>query len=478
MKNLEINGINNQSIIDTKRVEKIKELVSKYYYELNLETKTLEETTKIILNKFSQTELEIVDLEQKIKLFLQEQKNEENYQKKITRYEKLGAEKFKKAALKLEKIKFNFLHTLFPNYINNFDRVMDIKIDKEINKIKKQTTRRSDIEKNIPVLLKPYDKVESLIKKLNNKKENFKDSIRVKIKVNFPKLLDFYDEYIKEEDFLKDLSPEEKIEKLTRMSKFSKMYARTEHNTRKNKNYHVELSAPNEFEEYLKLNKKIHVRGLLRDAILIPILTVLTIAEVPITLPLIALESFSTAKNIKDVNVLGLIENIFALPVCIISGLFGFSLTLPLLILEIISAGINFECVNLQNHNIARFKKVKAGLQKRYERKRNKKLQYSDANKIIYQAIKDKKQLPNFNDILAHLETPEQIRQMRELLKLGLMAKGHPEKQIKKKATKEENLPSFEKIIDQAQTTEELKRIKEVLKVEEMSKESVRGNIK
>lgn len=171
---------------------------------------------------------------------------------------------------------------------------------------------------------------------------------------------------------LKFAKTEQDKEKIKRNCKFSKMAMRKELNLEKNRNYHLDPNKPTEIFKYLEWNKKIHKHGLIKDAIIAPVLLAGTIMNVP-----------------------------------------G---CLPLFILEVLSAGVNFECVNIQNYNICRLKLMEKSLKRKEQEIEKKNIEmYGDAAEVIYNSVEENDKLPTFDQILDNIKTPEQLKQMREL---------------------------------------------------------------
>ena len=194
------------------------------------------------------------------------------------------------------------------------------------------------------------------------------------IKKICPNFIKYYDKFadLQKKISLKFAKTEKEKEQIRRNTKFNKMAMRKEFNFEKNRNYHLDLNRPTEMFKYLEWNKKIHKHGLIKNAIIAPVLLVGTITNVP-----------------------------------------G---CLPLFLLELFSAGVNFECVNIQNYNICRLKLVEKGLKRKEQEIEKKNIEmYGDAAEVIYKTVEENDNLPTFNQILDRIETPEQLRQMRAL---------------------------------------------------------------
>lgn len=295
----------------------------------------------------------------------------------LKKYEKYGALKFQQVVFKVEDIKFKVLKKLCPNFIKHFDKYIDRKKRKQIKNIKKKATERDRIEQEHPKLLKLYDKYSMSKDRIKSNLKELKTTIRKKVKAANPKILSFYDKYFKIEDPLKGLTPEEQIRKIKEINKFSKMFMRKEFHQEKNRNYHMDSKKPTEIYKYLEWNKKVHVKGLTKDAVLIPLLTIGAIA--------------------------------------------GINYLLPILIFELVSAGINFECINIQNYNMCRFKLTEKALKKQEERKTAETIKnHGEASKVIYKSIEKNDDLPSFSEIIENISDKNQLLQLREMIRKSM----------------------------------------------------------
>jgi len=315
--------------------------------------------------------LEVENLEEKNARKEQEKETRKKYRIEMKKYEKLGALKFQKFVFLIEKFKFRLLKKM-PNFIKHFDKYLDRKRNKVIKKVSRKKERRKKLEKH-PFLLKYYDK-------FNNKRNNITTNLSQmhsgrmnKLKTNHPKWYEFYDKFLKMDNPYKGLNDEEKIFKVNEINKFSKMFMRKEYYQEKNINYHKDANKPTEIYKYLEWNKKVHVRGLLINLSIIPILLIGTILNP--------------------------------------------HLAIPLLIIELLSAGINFECINIQNYNICRYKITEKLLKKQEKRKTSEIIDnYGEATKLIYESINQQENLPSFNEIIEKTNDINQIKQLKGLL--------------------------------------------------------------
>ena len=171
-------------------------------------------------------------------------------------------------------------------------------------------------------------------------------------------------------------SPEE-YENILMKSKMDKMRARAEWNREKNRNYHMNGKTPTEIINYLKWNKDVHKRGLIKNGIESSALIVLSIVGVPYLLPFLAAEAVSTF--------------------------------------------LNFQCVNLQNYNICRYKISEEIIKKKEERDRTRRIEnYGEAEKVIAKAVVDKDKESgtiDIEEIIAGITTKEQLLQLMKFLR-------------------------------------------------------------
>ena len=203
--------------------------------------------------------------------------------------------------------------------------------------------------------------------------ERLKFKILKKVCPNFIVYFDKYCDYRQKRE-LRKAKTEEERQRIKKSVKFSKMAMRKEMNREQNRNYHVDKNKPTEIIEYLKWNKKVHTNGLIKDAVVIPILVGLIIA--------------------------------------------GYPIAIILLVAELISAGINFECINIQNYNLCRLKPLEAHLKKREQHIVEKNIEsYGKAAEVIHKSIEESETLPTYYEIISNIDNPEQLRQMRELIK-------------------------------------------------------------
>lgn len=195
------------------------------------------------------------------------------------------------------------------------------------------------------------------------------------LKTVCPNFIKYFDKFcdFRQKRAIKKANSEEEIENIKTNFKFEKMAMRKEFNQEKNRNYHMDTNKPTEIYKYLEWNKKIHKRGLIKNAITIPVLTVGTVIQFP-----------------------------------------G---ALLLLIAELIGAGINFECVNIQNYNMCRYKLMEERLKSREEKIKQRNIEeYKDASKVIAETIQEKEKLPTIDEIVGNIESKDQLEQLRKMV--------------------------------------------------------------
>ena len=100
---------------------------------------------------------------------------------------------------------------------------------------------------------------------------------------------------------------------------------------------------------------------------------------------------------------------------------------MPLIVASAASAILNFECINLQNYNICRYKKAEKVLKRREEKNsERRKHEYGDAELVIAKKIVDNdKKLPSIDEIIAGIETNEQLLQMLKFFREEMSRRGN-----------------------------------------------------
>ena len=222
--------------------------------------------------------------------------------------------------------------------------------------------------------LKVYEKLGALkFQKVVFKVEELKFKILKKCCPNFIRYFDKYMDW-KKKNLLKHAKTEEEIKQIKDEVKIAKMAMRKEWNEEKNRNYHMDPNRPTEIIQFLKWNKDVHKKGLIKDGILIPILIAGVVLQIPGTIFLLAY--------------------------------------------EVLSAAINFECINIQNYNLCRLEEIKPILQRRESAREKRKIEeFGEAAEVIHKSIEQSESLPSFDEIIANINNPEQLRQMRAMFK-------------------------------------------------------------
>lgn len=209
--------------------------------------------------------------------------------------------------------------------------------------------------------------------------EKIKFKVIKKLCPNFIKYYDSYCDYHKKKQ-LKHAKTEQEKKAIVEEAKFLKMAMRKEMHQEKNRNYHLDEKKPTEMKYYLEWNKKVHQKGLVKNAVCIPVLTAATIA--------------------------------------------GFPIAIPFLALEVISTGINLECINIQNYNLSRFQLIEEQLKRKEERTTRENIEkYGEASKAIYQSMEKKGDLPTFDEVIEEANSKEKLRQMKALLQKEIEAR-------------------------------------------------------
>ncbi len=232
-------------------------------------------------------------------------KNErDEYKRRLALYERLGAVKFQKVVLGVEKLKFKIIKKFFPNFIQHYDNYCD------------RQQRRA----------------------------------------------------------LKRAKTDEERQEIRNRTKLAKMAIRKEMNEERNRNYHIDNRRPTELLGYLQWNKQVHQRGLIKNAILVPIFIAGTVLSIP-----------------------------FAA---------------PLLVIELLSTAINFECVNIQNYNLCKLERLQPILERRERASTQRHIEeYGAAAEVIHKSIEQSESLPTFDEIIDNIDNLEQLRQMREMFR-------------------------------------------------------------
>lgn len=206
-----------------------------------------------------------------------------------------------------------------------------------------------------------------------------------------PNIIKYYDKYCdyKTKKKLKNVHSDFVKEQIKNDGYLNKLLMRKEFHKGQNRNYHIDKNNPYEFMKYLEWNKKVHVFGLKTNLISLPILVVSSMLYVP------------------SVILLGA---------------------------DLLSLFINFQCINIQNYNINRIKDYQQTLQEKslkrhdditreqkYQAKQRKKEKeyeqsYGKASNLIYNSIKKKDGIPSVDEVLANVESYEQLIQLKKFV--------------------------------------------------------------
>ena len=275
-----------------------------------------------------------------------------DYDKKIELCKKLGADKFQKVVFKAEELKFRFIRRFIPRYIEHMDKLYDWIGKKELESSRKAKEKSQRIREEAK---KRISRTISEEKKTKIKKRANKKLLRLQSKI----------------------IPEEVIKKNVQSNK---ILMRKEYHLSQNRNYHMDLDRPTEMLSYLEYNKRVHMNGLKRNAVFLPIFTGLSIA---------------------------------------------FPIVTPLAAYELASTFINFQCVNIQNCNIYRFKQKEEQLKKIEEtRTRTNIRKYGKVSSIVSKELaKTEDRLPTMDEIIASVgNDKEALAELRQLA-LSTMSK-------------------------------------------------------
>lgn len=233
--------------------------------------------------------------------------------------------------------------------------------------------------------LKKYERLGAVkFQKLVLQVEETKFKIMKKL---FPNFIHWFDKYCdwKQKRALKGSKTDEERKKIKDQMKLAKMAMRKEWNEEKNRNYHINPKHPTEMIRFLEWNKDVHKRGLITNGILIPIIIAGIVFHIP-----------------------------------------G---TIPLLVFECLSAAVNFECINIQNYNLCRMRRIEPMLAKREEASIERDIEeFGEAAEVIHNSIEKSESLPSFDEIISNIDNIDQLRQMREMFK-----KEHNEREAQKK---------------------------------------------
>ncbi len=201
------------------------------------------------------------------------------------------------------------------------------------------------------------------------------------LKKLWPNFLLFYDKqcYKRKRKLLKKAKTKEEQQKIINEIRHQKMAMRKEWHREQNRNYHMDMNKPTEMLFYLNWNKDVHKKGMIFNAISIPLLTAATVIGIPAAI--------------------------------------------PFLVEELVSAFVNFQCINIQNYNIYRFKEREETFKKMEDRKMASNIEkHGEAAHVIGKAMKKTEDIPTMAQIIDGIETKEQLEQLRSLIQTTLAA--------------------------------------------------------
>lgn len=199
------------------------------------------------------------------------------------------------------------------------------------------------------------------------------------LKKFFPKLPTWYEKKTNQSFHrnLKKCKNKQEMEALQRSYQAQKRMFYQAWNHEKNRNYHLLESDSDEFLQWLKWNKNIHVKALAFNCVVIPLM------------------------------VAGVIVGTGS------SAIICFAM----LIYQIISAGINFSCINLQNYNYCRVMLHKEKIDQLLQKKRQLEIKkYGSVAKKLHPTLEKNKDMVTNQEIIDSLTSIEDLKAMRNLL--------------------------------------------------------------
>ena len=119
----------------------------------------------------------------------------------------------------------------------------------------------------------------------------------------------------------------------------------------------------------------------------------------------------------KKIHENGIIRNLIFSAITIPFIVLGSEFAIMFFLLELISGIINFQCINLQNYNIYRLKRIEKKLEK-IEKRRNAREseKYNEISKEIHKALIEKEEIPTIDEIIDRVDTPEKLLQLKSLI--------------------------------------------------------------
>lgn len=202
--------------------------------------------------------------------------------------------------------------------------------------------------------------------------DKYKWKLIKKMIPNYISKADKFVEKTRDRRLKKAKTPEEK-EMIEKQTVLNKMELRKEYYNGGNLNYHIDKNRTTEFLDKLNRNKQIHKNGLIWNSILFPIGIGLSTISF---WPGVVLASYQVLAAVK-----------------------------------------NFQCVNVQNYNIYRIKRIENRLKQKEAKDLAEKMEkYKDGYQVIGDKIEEKKDIVNIDEIVNSITSIDQLKQIRELL--------------------------------------------------------------
>lgn len=191
----------------------------------------------------------------------------------------------------------------------------------------------------------------------------------------------------KKNKLLKKVKTAQEKEDIISIATIQKALLRKEKNNNENINYHIDPKRPSEFFAYLNWNKMVHKEGLKTNAILIPLF----------------ISGIIACNNLVNPGSLSTLLN----------GLFSTGL-----VIEGLSTFINLECINVQNYNTYRLKKIEKRLEEKEQKIEAEEIKkYGKAYEKIEETMDNKKDLPNIDEIINNINDKEVLMRLKERIK-------------------------------------------------------------
>lgn len=368
--------------------------------------------------------------------------------KKIRRFNK-------KVNKRIQQISGNIQTTMSDSFKKHFPKLVEKQAAK---KAAKQEISREELKRRITTCDKlGASKFQPIVLKAEELK------FRV-LKDVFPGIQTRYEKYCrkKRDEALEDAETEEERQVALERYRRQILEWRKEIKREKNRNYHMDENKPTEIIQYLEWNKHVHQKGLIVNAAVITGAAILLGVE-----PKLAEALMESSPAIAE----------------------AITETLPMLAgttigLEGISGLINFQCVNLQNSHIYRYRLTERVLKRQEARKNAQLIEKYGALVPVFEACKKESiEVPTIQDLIDHIETPEQAAQLRQMIteRLAIEQKGKTQSQEPKTVEKKDeknsshtsNIEPSENIV---QTTSVVSETDSSKPIPETSQD-IRGNV-